>query len=271
MNPRLLVLTATVGVLVGCDNGTCRTERCEDNGPDPITGQDAGVVDAGSNVPTGPAIKGFNLTVKNGTWWKFRDVYNLNWGSGSQRVTTTFVLMLGDAVSVSGRNWYLVNYNELAYDCTGSSCGDPSPGWKYWSDTGSFAYLSFDDGRIMASRADDGSWSVLFDANTGIWPATSYGMFANFENDTGTRKAFADGLTWKVEDTSFNDDCTSVPGYGTLCGGSGISSGDGYEVWDPAIGLVSSGSQGNSSNGSNQETYTLLDSSVDGSRPVPTQ
>jgi hypothetical protein len=131
--------------------------------------------------------------------------------------------------------------------------------------------LSFDDRRIVARNSQ--KTSVMFDANTGVWPATSTGLFKGFASDTGTRRAEPDGPRCNVTQSNSSNDCTDVPGYGVLCGSSGIASNGAYEIYDPAIGCVASGSDGSSygtgGNGSNTLTTTLVDSSVEADRQPP--
>jgi hypothetical protein len=249
-----------------CINGT----HCSAEGTC-ATGAGGGA-DAGSPLPT---ITGFDLPVKEGTWWQLRtvhdDSYVFDTGNGTDHSDTTFVLKLDAPVVAYGYTWYPVERMVLSSTCSSNpgNCTPETVGvWKPWS---KWAYLSFDGRRILGGTGTVGS--VLFDANTGVWPATSNGTFGDFPSSTGTRRAEADGTNWQVSESNSSNDCTTVAGYGTLCGTSGISSNGAYEIWDPAVGCIESsytGTQSGSGGSANTSTKTtLVDSSVAGDRPPP--
>jgi hypothetical protein len=240
--------------------------------------------DGGSDAPISPlahAIDGFDLAVKQGSWWEYSSVYDSSYvfdtGSGSTHSQSTFVLMLGAPITIAGDQAFPVQKMVLSSSCTanpGKCAADGPVGtWQAWT---KWKYLSFAGKRIRGS-ADGQSYSVLFDAKTAVWPATNNGIFGDFPGNTGLRQATsvagASGTVWLVQENSTTTGCDEIPGYGVVCNSSGNGSVGGSEKWDPALGCIASTSGGNgySNTGSanNSSSTTLVDSSVAGDRSPP--
>jgi hypothetical protein len=223
-------------------------------------------------------IDGFTFTVNRGSWWEYKSVYDSSWitdtGSGSTHYETTFALVLGAPTTIDGDQAFPVTRTVIAATCsaTGVNCvpdkaGTSAP-WDTWS------FLSFEGKRIRGSK-DGQTYSVLFDANTSVWP-TSAGFFGSFADDTGARHATQDpnnANQWDVAESSSANDCTNIPGYDSVCGPNGYSSRGAKEIFDPNVGCVGGGSGASGGSGGplqNSSSITLVASSVDGSKPLPT-
>jgi hypothetical protein len=263
-------LRVSVGFLAILGAAACSSNSTKAPTPD---GSVAGPSDAGPGTNDGGTdaatsvqpISGFDLQVmKEGSWWQFARVVDGHSFSTSGNATLhgleMFVLTLGAKTTLGGDEAYPLSFALLTHS------GDSDLSKVDWN------YISFVGKRIRVS-ADGTTWSVLFDANTGIWPATSRGMFGDFPSSTATRKAVQQGSRWIVGETNGSTGCEVIPPYGTVCGGSGDINNSANETYDPAIGLVGSYFFGSTSNtsGSSQvtRTTTLVDSSVAADRPLP--
>jgi hypothetical protein len=258
----------TVGFDCGHASFTC-SAVCSGTG-------DAGV-DGVTVSPDVREIDGFTFKVNPGSWWEYKSVDDSSWntttGSGSTHSETTFVLELGAPTTIGGDQAFPVTRTVIAGTCsaTGVNCVPQTAGtsaaWDTWK------FLSFVGKRIRGSN-DGQTYSVLFDANTGVWPGST-GFFGVFPDNTGARRATQDPSNanqWDVAVSNSANDCTNIPGYDTVCGPSGFSSIGGREVYDPNIGCVGAGSGANGgSDGvyNNSSSITLVASSVDGSMPPP--
>ena len=247
-------------------------------------GSTSSASDGGSDAPISPlahAIDGFDLAVRQGSWWEYSSVYGSSYafdtGGGSTHSESMFVLMLGAPITIAGDQAFPIQKMVLSSSCTanpGNCVADgPVDTWQGWN---KWKYLSFAGKRIRGS-ADGQSYSVLFDANTAVWPATNNGIFGDFPGNTGLRQATsvqgASATFWLVQESSTTTGCDEIPGYGVVCNSSGNGSVGGSEKWDPSLGCIASTSggngYGNTGSANNSSTTTLVDSSVAGDRSPP--
>jgi hypothetical protein len=248
-------------LMIGAGVGACSSGGSSSGLP-----PDAGGAQGSGDASVTQSIEGFDLHVKEGSWWEYSRVldgsYSGDTGSGKIHFTDTFVVKLGAATTIGGDPAFTLQTVTIA-----SNAKPPfSLAWKY---------ISFVDKRIRVS-SDGATYSVLFDANTGLWPATSEGMVGDFPTKTGTRKATRQSgatVTWLVGESHSANGCDDVPPYGVICNGSGDVSNSAGEVYDPSIGLVRSYYSGSTSSTSGFSSTTsetkLVDSSVAGDRPAP--
>jgi hypothetical protein len=192
-------------------------------------------------------------------------------------IETRFVLVLDAPIHLGDESWYPLRRELLSNRCTrtGGTGGGNGSGNQCSGQAGSlpWSHLSFDGRRIRGSNDAGATAQVLFDANTGIWPA-SPGMFGAFSNVAGATDVAGDSVTqWTVEPSYNSSNCANVAPYGKLCGEPAGPGSKIYELYDPAIGCVESDyaftdwSSAGSTNSSSQ--ISLIDSSVDGSRGFP--
>jgi hypothetical protein len=253
---------AVVCLTMGCSGAPNMGTPVADGGS--FVGDDA----SPSTSPSTESIDGFDLQVKEGSWWEFSYVEDMSWfgdtGNGSSHDTATFLLVLGAPITIAGDPAFAVDFVPIESSRPGNF-------------TFSWRYLSFAGKRIRASN-DGATYSVLFDANTAIWPATSRGLFDDFPSDKGVRQATSSrgssGVTWGVAEANSSNGCETIPGYGTVCGNGGDVSNSANEVYSPGVGLTLSQYEGSSSSTSGSSSRTnkeeLIDSSVTGDRPPPT-
>jgi hypothetical protein len=250
--------------------------------PGPGTGggsQD--IPDAGGPADGGSLaheIAGFDLQVGEGSWWEYLaasdDSYIFDTGNGSDHAVSTYVLKLGAPTTIDGDVAYPVSRQVVASACSSNpgSCTPAATGaWAAWT---TWPYLSFAGQRIRGST-DGLTYSVLFDANTGIWRASSHGLFGDFPSSDDTRIASQQSgdTYWHVQETNSSTNCDNIPGYGTVCSGSGDLSNAAGESYDPSLGCVQSyyfgQTSGSSGSSSASRQTTLVGSSLSGALPVP--
>jgi hypothetical protein len=248
---------------------------------DNAEGSDGGAgspaLDAGPEVSSlVHSIDGFEFPVKEGSWWEYTREYHSTFifttGSGTVNESSTFVLRLGAPTTIAGERAFPVEKMLLQSTMKGALVGS-------WQQFDQWPFVSFEGKRIRGSK-DKKSYSVLFDANTGIWPVDNgnKGMFGTFQSRVGSRQARQkqgpSGTLWEVRENNSSMGCERIPGYpDAICTGGGNLDNGAYDTYDPAIGIVGSYSEGHTSDTSgssqNKETYALIESSLAGDRPLP--
>ena len=168
------------------------------------------------------------IPLAEGDFWDFRwmkgvkylEYYDeLKWGA--------FKVTLGAETEIDGITGYTIEYD-------GSFADFMDMPWQY---------MATDGFRLLCS-SDGATWQTIFDGTLGYWAAGGFfrvkpaDMISSASSGTISGIDYIEGEGIVIGGSDSSTDCTTVAGYGTVCGGGGYEGWSKYEYFRDGIGPV---------------------------------